>query len=117
MELLEIDCVQFFEAFELLVVAAVAADASAVAGLVPARKDIALELRALESEVDSLSDFLLLLGEDEDGLLDGYLGLAGLLGGAGLGGVGLVGVVPGALIFLLGLGLEEVKGLVHVYQR
>lgn len=91
-----------------------AADAAAMAGLVPAREDVAPEFGALEAEVDGLSDLLLALGEDEDGLLDGYLGLAGLLGGAGLGGVGLVGVVPGPLVLLLaGLGLEEVKGLVH----
>lgn len=42
MVLLEIDGVQLFEAFELLIVAAVAADAAAMAGLVPAREDIPL---------------------------------------------------------------------------
>lgn len=117
MVLLEVDGVQLFEAFELFVVAAVAADAAAMAGLVPAREDIPLQFRPLEPEVDGLPNFPLPLGEDEYWLFDGYLGLAGLFGGAGLGGVGLVGVVPGPLIFLLGLGLEEVKGLVHGYQR
>lgn len=113
MVVLEIDYVHLLQLLELLVIAAVTADAPAMGLLIPARENIGPQFGLLVSDVDGLANLPLLLGEDDGGRFDGEFGLAGLLGGTGLGGIGLVGVVARPFVLLLGLRLEEVECLVH----
>jgi hypothetical protein len=106
---LEVDHCHFLEPSELLLLAAMTAEAAAVRLFMLAQELIGLELGFLVSNVDGLSDFPFFLGEG-----GGLFGLAGLFG-AGLGGVGLVGVVARPLVLFSRFALEKVKRLVHPF--
>lgn len=115
MELLQIHDAQSLQMFIFLHLTAVAAVDFSAEGRGGALKTVGAEFGFLEAELDGFAYLFFAFGEDGR-LGEGDLHFVGLARVGALGGVGL-GVVARPLVFLFGLALEEIEGLVHAGRK